>query len=93
MVGKMTFLVGAAAGYVLGAKAGREKYDQILATAKQVNENPKIQQAVETVTTKGSEIIGEAKDKIVETVPGARNATDDKATAGSQNGTTASMKS
>lgn len=92
MVGKMTFLAGAAAGYVLGAKAGREQYEKIMAAAKQVNENPKVQQAVETVTHKGTEIIGDAKEKIGDKVPGARQSATDDATAGStSNGTSASL--
>lgn len=89
MVGKMTFLAGAAAGYVLGAKAGREQYEKIMAAAKQVNENPKIQQAVDTMTHKGTEIIGDAKDKIGDKVPGARQSAGDESSAPS-NGTSAS---
>lgn len=90
MVGKMTFLAGAAAGYVLGAKAGREQYEKIMAAAKQVNENPKVQHAVETVTHKGTEIIGDAKDKIGEKVPGARHSTTDA--AASTNGSSATFQ-
>ena len=31
---KLSMLVGAAVGYVLGAKAGRERYEQIVAAAR-----------------------------------------------------------
>ena len=31
---KLSMLVGAAAGYVLGARAGRERYDEIVAAAR-----------------------------------------------------------
>ena len=31
---KLSLLVGAAAGYVLGAKAGRDRYDEIVAAAR-----------------------------------------------------------
>lgn len=33
----MKFAVGLAAGYVLGTRAGREKYEQILATARKLS--------------------------------------------------------
>jgi hypothetical protein len=33
---KLSFLVGAAVGYVLGARAGRERYESIVAIARKV---------------------------------------------------------
>jgi hypothetical protein len=33
---KLSFLVGAAAGYVLGARAGRERYEAIVALSRKV---------------------------------------------------------
>lgn len=44
---KLTVLVAAAAGYVLGARAGRERYDQIKAQVTNVWNNPKVQETVE----------------------------------------------
>ncbi len=44
---KTAFLVGFGAGYVLGARAGRERYDQIRAMFGQVADSPKVQQAAE----------------------------------------------
>jgi|SRR5919198_2242458 hypothetical protein len=40
---KSALLAGLAAGYVLGAKAGRERYEQIRAAAKRVGDNPGVQ--------------------------------------------------
>lgn len=40
---KLTFVVGAGVGYVLGAKAGRKRYEQIAGAARQVAQNPKVQ--------------------------------------------------
>ncbi|GAA0584345.1 hypothetical protein GCM10010172_81650 [Paractinoplanes ferrugineus] len=40
---------GFAAGYVLGARAGREKYEQIAATARKVSENPTVVQTRQKV--------------------------------------------
>jgi len=39
------FAAGFAAGYVLGSKAGREKYEQIVEAARRVRGNPAVQQA------------------------------------------------
>ena len=40
---KLSLLAAAAAGYVLGARAGRQRYEQIAATARKVADNPKVQ--------------------------------------------------
>lgn len=44
---KLTVLVAAAAGYVLGARAGRERYDQIKAQVTKVWHNPTVQDTVD----------------------------------------------
>ena len=41
---KLTLLIAAAAGYVLGARAGRERYEQIKRTATRVKEDPRVQE-------------------------------------------------
>ncbi len=40
---KIAFVLGATAGYVLGARAGRKRYDQIKAGAQRVWETPLVQ--------------------------------------------------
>ena len=47
----VTFATGMAAGYVLGTRAGREKYEQIVEGARQLRGNPTAAQAQETVKT------------------------------------------
>ena len=42
---KLTFAVGFAAGYTLGAKAGRERYEQISRVVRGMSENPAVQSA------------------------------------------------
>ena len=42
---KATFVIGFAAGYTLGAKAGRERYEQIRRTVRGLSENPTVQSA------------------------------------------------
>lgn len=46
MKGKALFLVAGAAGYVLGARAGRERYDQIASGVGRIWGNPKVQKRV-----------------------------------------------
>lgn len=45
MMKKLPLLLAAGAGYVLGARAGRERYEQIKAQAQKVAGNPKVQDA------------------------------------------------
>ena len=40
---KLTLLIGAAAGYVLGARAGRQRYDSIVRMARAVAGSPPVQ--------------------------------------------------
>lgn len=44
MKGKIALLVGGAVGYVLGTRAGHERYDQIKAQAESIWTNPKVQE-------------------------------------------------
>ncbi|HEX6196799.1 MAG TPA: YtxH domain-containing protein [Jiangellaceae bacterium] len=46
MKAKLALLVGAAAGYVLGTRAGRERYDQIKSTASELWQNNRVQDTV-----------------------------------------------
>lgn len=41
----MAFVLGAATGYVLGARAGRERYEQIVRTYHRIAEHPSVQSA------------------------------------------------
>jgi oxygen-dependent protoporphyrinogen oxidase len=46
MRGRLLFITGAAVGYVLGARAGRKRYEQIKSAAAKVWESPGIQRQV-----------------------------------------------
>jgi hypothetical protein len=52
------FLLGAAAGYVLGAKAGHARYEQIERTYRKVADHPLVQGAAGIVRAKISEVLG-----------------------------------
>jgi hypothetical protein len=43
MKGKLGIAVGLAAGYVLGTRAGRERYQQLTASAKRIADEPSLQ--------------------------------------------------
>lgn len=46
-MGKLSFIAGLATGYVLGAKAGRQRYEQIRATSGKVWHSEPVQKQVE----------------------------------------------
>jgi gas vesicle protein len=50
-VGKKSLLIGAAIGYVLGARAGRERYDQIAAQVSRLWNDPKVKSKVDQAQT------------------------------------------
>ena len=49
MAGKMTFLVGFGAGYVLGTRSGRQRYDQIAGKAQQLWQDRRVQETAAQV--------------------------------------------
>ena len=48
------FLMGAAVGYVLGAKAGRGRYEQIMRTYRRIADHPAVQGAAGIASTTAS---------------------------------------
>lgn len=62
-MGKLTFLAGMAAGYVLGAKAGRQRYEQIRRTSGKVWNSQPVQQQVavakEAARTKAAPVVAD----------------------------------
>lgn len=82
---KAAFVVGAAVGYVLGTRAGREKFEEIRAQARKMWEDPRVQDTVSdledkaagTMRTKGPEL----KDKVTDAVKSATGAAQSKVKA------------
>ena len=64
MRGKLMFLGGLAAGFVLGSRAGREKYEEIRSSAKKVWENPTVQEAAGVAQAQATKLYSESKDKL-----------------------------
>lgn len=50
MIKKVLSLTSFGAGYVLGARAGRERYEQLRKIALRIKDDPQLQHSVEEVT-------------------------------------------
>jgi hypothetical protein len=64
MRGKLMFIGGLAAGFVLGSRAGREKYEEIRTNAKKVWEHPTVQEAAGAAQAQANKLYTEGKDKL-----------------------------
>jgi len=64
MRGKMMFLAGAAAGFVLGTRAGREKYEQMMTVARKAMDNPSVQEAGGQIQERATKLLGQGKDTL-----------------------------
>lgn len=76
MMKKLMLLAAAAVGYVLGARAGRERYDQIKGMASRVKDDPRVQE-------KAQQAMGAAREHapvVAEKVAGAASAAASKVT-------------
>jgi hypothetical protein len=66
------FITGLAAGFVLGSRAGREKYEEITANAKKVWEHPTVQEAAGVAQAQANKLYTEGKDKLNESKLGEK---------------------
>jgi len=60
---RMTFAVGMAIGYVLGSRAGRERYEQIKRTAQRVADSPRVQEVAGVMGAQVSKVAATARTK------------------------------
>jgi hypothetical protein len=68
MKGKILFVVGLGVGYVLGTRAGRERYEQIRKAAEGVWNTPAVQQGVDTVKGFAADKVGDLSDTVLDGV-------------------------
>src|SRR5438876_9288031 len=61
MRGKLMFLGGLAAGFVLGSRAGRQAYEELVQTAKKVKESPTVQEAAGVVQAQATKVYEQSK--------------------------------
>jgi hypothetical protein len=71
MFKKLTLAIAAGTGYVLGAKAGRERYAQIESKFREIAGMPAVQNATETVKDTAAPLLDSAKDTVNEKVSSA----------------------
>ena len=72
MRGKLMFLGGLAAGFVIGARAGREKYEELVRTARKIKESPTVQEAAGVVQEQATRLYSEGKDKVTDKLSNSR---------------------
>ena len=73
---KLLLLAAGAVGYVLGTRAGRERYEQIMSTVTKVKNDPRVQE-------KAQQAVDTAKQQapvVADKVSGAASAAKDKVT-------------
>ncbi len=68
MFKKLTLALGFGAGYVLGAKAGTQRYEQIVAKAREIAGMPAVQNATATVQQTAAPLVDKAKDTVSDKV-------------------------
>ncbi|MGW1914935.1 YtxH domain-containing protein [Streptomyces sp. NPDC002076] len=57
---RLTFVAGLALGYVLGTRAGRERYEQLKKSARRIAQNPAVRNTAETAAQQGRQYAGKA---------------------------------
>jgi hypothetical protein len=81
---RVTFIAGFAVGFVVGARAGRERYEQLMKAARRTADNPAVQQAAAAMQAKAAGLANTATHKVAgqlqdgmtsarNKVPGLRN--------------------
>jgi len=66
MKGKILFVVGLGVGYVLGTRAGRERYEQIRQAAQRVWNQPTVQDGVDTAKQFAMSRVGDLSDTVLD---------------------------
>lgn len=83
MRGKLMFIGGLAAGFVLGARAGRERYEELVQGARKVLDHPTVQEAAGLAQAQANRLYAEGKDRLSQTRLGEK--------LGASNGSTTSL--
>jgi hypothetical protein len=66
---RMSFVTGLAIGFVAGARAGREKYEQMVKFARQTADNPSVQQAAGAIQAQATDLLSTATKKMQDRAP------------------------
>jgi hypothetical protein len=68
-VAKLSFLAGFGAGYVLGARAGRERYEQIRRAWAQAKDDPRLQSVAGMAQARADDVLSSVKSKMGSDAP------------------------
>ncbi|MDJ1130593.1 YtxH domain-containing protein [Streptomyces iconiensis] len=66
---RLTFASGLAVGYLLGTRAGRERYEQIRKGVRRIAENPAVRNVGEAAALSGREAAAKAAGAVGERLP------------------------
>ncbi len=80
---KLLVLVAGGIGYVLGAKAGRGRYEQLRDQFDQVKNDPRVQEKAQQAVDLAKEKAPVVKDKVAQTAGAAADKAKDAAPSGS----------
>ncbi|MBE1492764.1 hypothetical protein [Plantactinospora soyae] len=87
MRGKLWFVGGLAVGFVLGARAGRERYEELVLKGRKVLDHPTVQEAAGVAQTQANRLYTEGKDRLSHTRLGEKLSTGDGGSAELGSGT------
>ena len=66
---KLSFLAGFGAGYVLGARAGRERYEQIRRAWEHAKDDPRLQGLAGMAQARADAVLGSVRDHMGSDAP------------------------
>ena len=66
---KLSFLAGFGAGYVLGSKAGRERYEQIRRGWENAKDDPRLQSVAGMAQARADDLVSSVKSKMGSDAP------------------------
>jgi hypothetical protein len=66
---RFVFIVGLGVGFVLGARAGRERYEQLVKLTRKAKDSPAVQQAAGAVQAQAAGIVKTTTGKVAERMP------------------------
>jgi hypothetical protein len=72
MIKKWIFVAGAGVGYVLGTRAGRQKYEAMVAKAREVLDRPDVQEVTQVVRAEANRLYDEGRQRVRDKVSSVR---------------------
>lgn len=87
---KLTLMVGFSAGYVLGTRAGRERYAELQATFRELRGKPPVEQATTAAKQAAAELTRTARSTVQDRIDRLRDARSQASTIDLDRGTTGS---